>query len=405
MYSSRLERSHAPFVTKIAATIAANVQNDVQQKVKSSQYFTSKNGNIEHEIAQFYRNEVKLGKLLGSGSFCEVHELKSIATQTRYDSASKAKDYQSNRKQMAKNVKNRFAVKVLRASLLKDQKDFVEAASELVLEAKYLSTLKHSNIIGIHAVATAGAKSYANGRHDSYFVVLDRLSSCLCDEFIRWKTQGAKLNVSIGSRLQIIQDLSAALEFLHDRNLVYRDLKPGNVGFDINGKVKLFDFGLLAEIPNRGYLTQRTGTVRYMAPDCYLGKYNCKVDVYSITVILWEVLAVRQYFDGLENLDHVKKVMAGQREKLHASWPEGVRTIMSAGWVADSEKRLSMRSFRSALGKEIQMLDQQRGAQRGPSKMVAMKQAGPAIKASTTFETIEMALSDDDSFCDDGVEC
>jgi len=405
MYSSRLERSHAPFAANVAATVALNVQNGVQQKMKTSQHFISRNSDVEQDLAQFYRNELKLGKMLGSGSFCEVHELKAIAPQARYDNASKAKDYKSNRKQMAKNVKKRFAVKMLRPSLLKDQKDFIEAASELVLEAKYLSTLKHPNIIGIHAVATAGAKSYANGRHDSYFVVLDRLGSCLCDEFIKWKTQGVKMKASIGTRLQIIQDLAAALEFLHDRNLVYRDLKPGNVGFDMNGKVKLFDFGLLAEVPKGEYLTQRTGTVRYMAPDCYLGKYNCKADVYSITVILWEVLTVRQYFDDLENLDHIKKVMAGQRETLDASWPSGVRALMNQGWIAESEKRPSMRSFHSALGKEIQML----GQHRGPSKNVPMKQARPAIKATTTFETIEMTLSEEDSLytgaIDGGVEC
>lgn len=411
MFSNRLERAHAPFAPRIASTVAVNIQNDVQQKIRSSGHFTSRSGDTEKNIAQFYRDELKLGKLMGSGSFCEVYEVKAITPQTRYDNASKAKDYQSNRKKVAKISKNRFVVKHLRPSLLKDQNDFVEAASELLLEAKYLSTLKHPNIIGMYAIATAGAKSYANGRHDSYFVVLDRLRSCLCDEFIKWKTQGVKLKVSIETRLQIIHDLASALEYLHDRNLVYRDLKPGNVGFDMNGNVKLFDFGLLAEIPKGGYLTQRTGTVRYMSPDCYLGKYNCKADVYSITVILWEVLSIRQYFDDLENLDHVKKIMEGHRETLDKSWPTGVRALINQGWIADSEKRPNMQSFRGAIGREIHMLGQQRSPPKNvkttgsiieSSKNVRSKRTGSAIKTNATFDTVEMSLSEDENF---GVEC
>mmetsp|Transcript_3050 Transcript_3050/g.4506 ORF Transcript_3050/g.4506 Transcript_3050/m.4506 type:complete len:402 (+) Transcript_3050:112-1317(+) len=358
MFHSRLERSQGRFHAKVVPTIVNNVENEVKKVVKTTHILGE--GHVEHRVAMFYRKELKYGKLLGAGSFCEAHELKDITLLKQYESASKAPDYQTNRKKMAaiarKAKKSPYVVKHLRPSLLKDQKAFIEAAGELILEAKYLASMTHPNIIGIHAVATAGAKAYSDGSHDGYFVVLDALRSTLFDDIIQWKVQGAKAKASLGYRLQVVHDLATALEYLHGRNLVYRDLKPGNVGFDLNGRVKLFDFGLLAEIPRGGYLTQRSGTLRYMAPDCYLGKYNCKVDVYSVTVILWEVLTTRHYFDKLENLAHVKEIMAGNREPLDKTWPSGLRDVMTRSWIGDPNRRLSMREFRSGLDEEINKL-------------------------------------------------
>lgn len=358
MFHSRLERSQGRFHSKVVPTIVTNVENEVAKGVKETRILGKEN--IVHKVAMFYRKELKYGKLLGSGSFCEVHELKDITLLKQYESASKAPDYQTNRKNMTaiarKAKKSPYVVKHLRPSLLKDQKAFIEAASELVLEAKYLAAMKHPNIIGIHAVATAGAKAYADGSHDGYFVVIDALRSTLFDDIIQWKIQGAKTKATLGHRLEIVHDLAAALEYLHDRNLVYRDLKPGNIGFDLHGNVKLFDFGLLAEIPRGGYLTQRSGTLRYMAPDCYLGKYNCKVDVYSITVILWEVLTTQHFFDKADNLTHVKQIMAGNREPLDKIWPSGLRDVMTKSWIGDPTRRLSMRAFRCGLAGEIDKL-------------------------------------------------
>jgi serine/threonine protein kinase len=79
---------------------------------------------------------------------------------------------------------------------------------------------------------------------------------------------------------------------------VYRDLKPDNIGFDVRGDVKLFDFGLSVEITDKHpraenglfKLSGNTGSLRYMAPEVALDKpYNHKVDVYSFGILLWQV--------------------------------------------------------------------------------------------------------------------
>eukprot|EP00548_Thalassiothrix_antarctica_P005928 CAMPEP_0194149454 /NCGR_PEP_ID=MMETSP0152-20130528/37955_1 /TAXON_ID=1049557 /ORGANISM="Thalassiothrix antarctica, Strain L6-D1" /LENGTH=410 /DNA_ID=CAMNT_0038851625 /DNA_START=100 /DNA_END=1332 /DNA_ORIENTATION=- len=395
MFSSRLERGHAPFVPKLAIKIAKNITQDVKMKMKEEHYLAASMrsaNDTSDDISQFYRKELKYGRMLGSGAFCDVHELRSLVPDKKYENASEAKNYKSNRKKMTaavkKSKKHHYVVKHLRSSLLKDQRDFHEAAIELILEAKYLTTLKHPNIISIHGVATAGGMAFSDGHHDAFFIVIDRLGSTLLDEVIKWKggrgEQGKRLKVSLGKRLKMMIDLAGALEYLHDRNLVYRDLKPGNIGFDLNGNLRLFDFGLVAEVPKNGYLTQRSGTVRYMATDCFMGKYDCKADVFSFTVLMWEVLTLKHYFENKDNLEHVKATISGTREPLDMKWSTGLRTIFNEGWIGDPNKRPKMRELRNNLCIETG---------NSPSVHRIRKKPSKRLTHSPTFETVDTVLS------------
>ena len=82
-------------------------------------------------------------------------------------------------------------------------------------------------------------------------------------------------------------DVARALRYLHDNDIIYRDLKPDNVGFDIRGDVKLFDFGLTKELRPRDRIrtdeyraSGQTGSRRYMAPEVVLCKnYGLKADI------------------------------------------------------------------------------------------------------------------------------
>ena len=82
--------------------------------------------------------------------------------------------------------------------------------------------------------------------------------------------------------------ISAAISYLHSHNIIFRDLKPANVGFDVRGDVRIFDFGLARIMPANGdpytdtFDMSGAGSPRYMAPECLIGQpYNLKVDVYS----------------------------------------------------------------------------------------------------------------------------
>lgn len=84
-----------------------------------------------------------------------------------------------------------------------------------------------------------------------------------------------------------------AIEFLHSKKIIYRDLKPENIVLDINGYIKLTDFGLAKDnIADDSGCTQTfCGTPEYLAPEIIRGdKYGKAVDVWCIGILMYEML-------------------------------------------------------------------------------------------------------------------
>lgn len=97
---------------------------------------------------------------------------------------------------------------------------------------------------------------------------------------------------SRGQAMFYIGSVFLALEALHERNIVYRDLKPENVMLDVHGYPKLIDFGAAKKLGASGSRTFTIiGTPHYMAPEVILGKcYGAEVDIWAIGVILFVLI-------------------------------------------------------------------------------------------------------------------
>lgn len=150
-------------------------------------------------------------------------------------------------------------------------------------------------------------------------------------------------------------------------SILYRDLKTDNIGFDVRGDVKIFDFGLAKELSakkanhNGTYnLTAQTGSIRYMAPEVMLGKpYNEGADVYSLSVLIWELLSLQTpYSYYMKRSVFVERIAhMGRRPKIDPEWPRDIRELLTCGWSNHVSRRPRMAHMSLALKYELDQHD------------------------------------------------
>ena len=127
------------------------------------------------------------------------------------------------------------------------------------------------------------------------------------------------------------------IEYLHDRGIVHRDLKPANIYSEAE-QVKVGDVGLSKFIaPSHHSATQSVGTVYYMAPEVAKGRYGKEIDVYSLGIMLFEMLTGRVPFDGESTAEILMKHLS---EKPDLSvLPRAYRGVIERALEKDPTKR------------------------------------------------------------------
>jgi len=228
-------------------------------------------------------------------------------------------------------------------------------------------------------MAAAGTSGFAKMEERGYFLLLDRLQCTLEDKIEVWKdyddelSDNAKTSTSpsigkkrrdfLAERLHVAFDVCAALDYLHNNQIIYRDLKPDNIGFDIRGDVKLFDFGLAKELDpslqsgctEMYELSGNTGSLRYMSPEVARSDpYNLSADVYGFGLLLWQICSLQMPYDGMNRQDHSELVVYGnERPLVDPSWSTPLRILMKRSWEQDLLIRPTMDSIYKILRREI----------------------------------------------------
>mmetsp|Transcript_2112 Transcript_2112/g.3096 ORF Transcript_2112/g.3096 Transcript_2112/m.3096 type:complete len:156 (-) Transcript_2112:109-576(-) len=114
------------------------------------------------------------------------------------------------------------------------------------------------------------------------------------------------------------------------------------------GVLKLFDFGFAVGLPEKdeenpaGFLFDRCGTPRYMAPEVGLSLgYDLKADVYSFGVLLWEVCALTKPFASITSSGEFERdvFMGGKRPVIANRWPTAMKELIRSCWSASPNKR------------------------------------------------------------------
>jgi serine/threonine protein kinase len=335
------------------------------------------------KLAVFDTTEIVVGQQLGKGGFCDVYELKAFRPSPDIDRVLDTSDQRKARHEVARNSKlksHRYVAKVLRNDRLTNPKRFHVAAKDIESEAKLLAQLSHPNILKLCGCAIDIGTRREPSPHDHYFLILDRLNETLTDRIEKWKVRDRRLNHPIMralfdksgqkqrrlliERLEAASDIASALEYLHMNRIIYRDLKPSNVGFiGTNGKgCQLFDFGLARFLPdtpgnflNDTYkLSGKVGTYRFMAPEVSLGQpYNEKADVYGFSHLLYVMLVFHKPYPTYDKQMHRFCVaMGGERPPIYSHWPRAIQDLLKQTWSPKINERPTMSEVNATL-KEV----------------------------------------------------
>jgi len=171
------------------------------------------------------------------------------------------------------------AVKVLRPDLADD----TALSDRFVREARNLARLDHPNIVRIHDF----------GREEHFvYLVMEYVDGSSVRELI-----DARL-LAPSDALAIFPEICEALRYAHEHGVVHRDVKPGNILVDTNGRVKVADFGLSKSVlarradPTLTHTRQAMGTPHYMAPEQMRRTRDVdhRADIFSLGVLLYEML-------------------------------------------------------------------------------------------------------------------
>mmetsp|Transcript_33183 Transcript_33183/g.69821 ORF Transcript_33183/g.69821 Transcript_33183/m.69821 type:complete len:549 (-) Transcript_33183:149-1795(-) len=243
-----------------------------------------------------------------------------------------------------------FAMKCLQPRIRSDIDQFTIGAEDLVHETAILANLDHRHIIKLHGRAT-GRLTNAFVLNDGYFILLDKLNETLQDRITTWKSTKCGLGRPKMNQMEVAHSISDAVSYLHSKKIVFRDLKPDNVGFDHKGVVKLFDFGFAIGLPEKnesnpsGFLFDRCGTPRYMAPEVGLSLgYGMEADVYSFAITFWQMFSMTKPFSCINSSEEFNTAVfkQGKRPKMCDNWPSQVKELIGSSWSATPSKRPTM---------------------------------------------------------------
>ena len=174
------------------------------------------------------------------------------------------------------------AVKILRDELAADE----EFRRRFQTEAQAVAMLSHPNIVSVYDVSHSESVEY---------IVMELIEGVTLMQYMQKK--GA---LGWKEALHFTVQISKALEHAHSKGIVHRDIKPQNIMIIRDGSIKVADFGIAAlESTQEQRSSQTVGSVHYIAPEQARGEQpDTRSDIYSLGVVMYEMLTGRMPYDG-----------------------------------------------------------------------------------------------------------
>ena len=236
------------------------------------------------------------------------------------------------------------AIKALQASVSADP----ERIARFEREAQILASLNHPNIAGIYGLESSGDQAY---------LILEFVDGRPLDAILRMDGAFAP-----GDAVAIARQIAEAIAAAHEKGVIHRDLKPGNVMVTADGHAKVLDFGLGKSIDdgrsgageaassNSPTITLGAtqagvilGTAGYMSPEQAKGRSaDRRSDVWSFGCMLFEMLSGSRAFEGEDVTDTIAAIVRGEPNwpALPASTPPALRQLIERTLIKDRTQRL-----------------------------------------------------------------
>jgi eukaryotic-like serine/threonine-protein kinase len=219
------------------------------------------------------------------------------------------------------------AVKMLRLDFANDE-EFIRRFRR---EAQSATSLAHPNIVSIYDVGE---------ENDLYYIVMEYVEGQTLKQYIQ---QSSPLQVE--DTIEIMKQLTSAISHAHQNHIIHRDIKPQNILVDRFGNVKITDFGIAMALSATS-ITQTNsvlGSVHYLSPEqARGGMANKKSDVYSLGIVMFELLTGRLPFSGESAVSIALKHLQSETPSVrrwNPNIPQSVENIVLKATAKDSFHR------------------------------------------------------------------
>ncbi|KAL9449617.1 hypothetical protein AB3S75_011525 [Citrus x aurantiifolia] len=240
------------------------------------------------------------------------------------------------------------AVKVLRSEHLNDTLE-----DEFVQEVAILREVQHRNVVRFIGAST---------KSPHLCIVTEYMPGGSLYDYLHKNHNVLKLS----QLLRFAIDICKGMEYLHQSNIIHRDLKTANLLMDTHNVVKVADFGVARFQNKGGVMTAETGTYRWMAPEVINHQpYDQKADVFSFAIVLWELVTAKVPYDSMTPLQAALGVRQGLRPDLPENAHPKLIDLMQRCWDAVPDNRPSFSEIKLELEVLLQEVQEPSGAVNG----------------------------------------
>ncbi|MEC1179400.1 Stk1 family PASTA domain-containing Ser/Thr kinase [Metasolibacillus meyeri] len=219
------------------------------------------------------------------------------------------------------------AIKILRYDFTNEE----ELHRRFQREALSATSLTHSNIVSIYDVGEDG---------DMHYIVMEYIKGKTLKQYIQEFSP-----LSPARSVHIMKQLTSAIAHAHENGIIHRDIKPQNILMDLDGNVKVTDFGIATTLSATSYTQTNSviGTVHYLSPEQARGGIATgKSDIYALGIVFYELLTGELPFSGESAVSIALKHLQAETPSVRAfdgSIPQSVENIVLKATAKDSNHR------------------------------------------------------------------